>query len=132
MIGLDTNVLVRFFLDEAGRDRDAVYAFFDRTAGRDLFFVCDIVLVELVWTLRSRYHYSKDAILDALSSLLSSDDFRFQDVVAAREAVEVSRRTGADVSDALIASAGRDAGCRATMTLDVKASRKLPHMEAIA
>jgi predicted nucleic-acid-binding protein len=126
MLGLDTNVLVRFLVrdDEVQFEKARKLIKREVAAGRRVF-VSQLVLLETEWVLRSRYSLSKNLIIEAISGLLSATDVRFEDEPAVEEAIFIWKDTAADFADCLIGAQNRRLGCRATATFDVKAS-KLP------
>jgi predicted nucleic-acid-binding protein len=126
MIGIDTNVLVRFLV----QDDDAQFEKARRLIKREVVagskvFVNQLVLLETEWVLRSRYIISKVQIIEAISGLLDSAEIQFEDEPAIEEALFIWRDCAADFADCLIGAKNRRLGCRATATFDVKAS-KLP------
>jgi predicted nucleic-acid-binding protein len=88
MVGLDTNVLIRFLIrdDEAQFERACNLI---RSEARREEFVCIslLVLLETEWVLRSRYKLAKEAILETFSELLDAGDIRFEDEPAIARAV---------------------------------------------
>jgi len=124
MLGVDTNVLVRFLIrdDEAQFEKARKLIKREVAAGRRVF-VSQLVLLETEWVLRSRYSLSKSQIIGAISGLLDAGDIRFEDEPAIEEALFIWKDTTADFADCLIGSQNRRLGCRATATLDAKASR---------
>ncbi|MBK7592343.1 MAG: type II toxin-antitoxin system VapC family toxin [Betaproteobacteria bacterium] len=126
MLGLDTNVLVRFLVrdDEVQFERARKLIKREVAAGRRVF-VSQLVLLETEWVLRSRYGLPKDLIIEAVSGLLGATDVRFEDEPAIEEALFLWKDTTADFADCLIGARNRRLGCRATATFDAKAS-KLP------
>ena len=126
MLGIDTNVLVRFLV----RDNDIQFEKSrklikrEAAAGRQVF-VNQLVLMETEWVLRSRYAVSKTQIIEAISSLLNATDVQFEDEPAIEEALFIWKDATADFADCLIGAKNRRMGCRATATFDEKAS-KLP------
>lgn len=132
MIGLDTNVLIRLFVEEEGVEQDKARGFIAENGGFAAYFVSTIALVEFVWTLRSRYGFRRAAVNEAVGLLLDNDDFLLQDAEKVRGALAWSTERAADLSDSLIALAGESSGCSATMTLDRKASRCIPSMTLLS
>jgi predicted nucleic-acid-binding protein len=126
MIGIDTNVLVRFLVqdDEAQFEKARRLIKREVVAGRKVF-VNQLVLLETEWVLRSRYAVSKVQIIEAISGLLDSAEIQFEDEPAIEEALFYWKDNAADFADCLIGAKNRRIGCRATVTFDVKAS-KLP------
>ncbi len=126
MLGVDTNVLVRFLVrdDETQFEKARKLIKREIAAGRRVF-VSQLVLLETEWVLRSRYGLPKNLIIDAISGLLDASDVRFEDEPAIEEALFIWKEATADFADCLIGIRNRRLGCRATASLDVKAS-KLP------
>jgi predicted nucleic-acid-binding protein len=126
MLGVDTNVLVRFLVrdDEAQFEKARKLIRREVAAGRRVF-VSQLVLLETEWVLRSRYSLPKNLIVETISSLLDSTDVQLEDEPAIEEALFNWRDATADFADCLIGAQNRRLGCRVTATFDVKAS-KLP------
>lgn len=126
MLGVDTNVLVRFLVrdDEAQFEKARRLIRREVAAGRGVL-VNQLVLLETEWVLRSRYRLPKHLIIEAISGLLEASDVRFEDEPAIEEALFIWKDTTADFADCLIGAKNRRLGCRATATFDVKAA-KLP------
>ncbi len=126
MLGLDTNVLVRYLVrdDEIQFEKARKPIKREVAAGRRVF-INQLVLLETEWVLRSRYSLPKSLIIEAISGLLDATDVRFEDEPAVEEAVFIWKDTTADFADCLIGARNRRLGCRATASFDSKAS-KLP------
>ncbi len=126
MLGIDTNVLVRFLIrdDEAQFEKARKLIRREVAAGRRVF-VSQLVLMETEWVLRSRYGLPKIEIMATISGLLDATDVQFEDESAIEEALFVWKDNVADFADCLIGAQNRRLGCRVTVTFDVKAS-KLP------
>jgi predicted nucleic-acid-binding protein len=126
MLGVDTNVLVRFLVrdDEAQFEKARKLIKREVAAGRGVL-VNQLVLMETEWVLRSRYSLPKQLIIQTISGLLDASDVQFEDEAAIEEALFVWKESTADFADCLIGAKNRRLECRATATFDVKAS-KLP------
>ena len=126
MLGVDTNVLVRFLVrdDEPQFEKARKLIKREVAAGRSVF-VSQLVLLETEWVLRSRYSLPKNLIIETISSLLDATDVQIEDESAIEEALFSWRDANVDFADCLIGARNRRLGCRATATFDVKAS-KLP------
>lgn len=124
MLGIDTNVLVRFLVrdDEAQFEKARKLIRREIAAGRRVF-VNQLVLMETEWVLRSRYAVPKNQIIEAVSGLLNATDVQFEDEPAIEEALFIWKDSIADFADCLIGAKNRRMGCRATATFDAKASR---------
>ena len=131
MIGLDTNILLRLWLndDPAQNERiDKLLAEHGSSPGSLL--VSDVVLAEAVWTLRSAYQQDKAAQLLALRSLLEEPAFAFEDREAVIVAVSLFGQNGCGFSDCLVAAKHAGLGCGFTATFD-RRMRKLPGVQVL-
>lgn len=125
MIGVDTNVLVRYLVQDDARQAAAASAFIENTLGPNRpGHITLIVLCELVWILEGAYGYERARIAEALHRLLEVDRFRIADTALAWRALD-AYRAGADFSDALIALLDEQAGCDYTASFDRKATTRL-------
>lgn len=124
MLGIDTNVLVRFLVRDDDIQFEKARRLIKReaAAGRRVF-VSLLVLLETERVLRSRYAEPKHRIVETISGLLDSTDVQFEDEPAVEQAIFVWKDNAADFADCLIGARNRRLGCRATATFDVKASR---------
>ena len=117
MIGLDTNVLVRYLV----RDDEAQFARARRlikreVGGGETVLISLLVLLETEWVLRSRYGLRKPEILAALSALLDAVELEFEDEPSIEEAVFTWKDSAAEFADCLLSARHRALGCRATAT----------------
>ena len=126
MLGIDTNVLVRFLVrdDEAQFEKARKLIKREVAAGSSVL-VNQLVLLETEWVLRSRYSLAKNLIIQSISCLLDASDVRFEDEQVIEEALFIWKDSAADFADCLIGAKNRRLGCRSTATFDTKAS-KLP------
>ncbi len=131
MLALDTNVLVRFLVrdDAAQFARASQLIASEVQAGRKLY-LCQLVLLETSWVLRSRYQMGKANIIVAIQALLESSDVQFEDESCVEEALFNWKNQNADFADCLIIAHNRHSGCRATASFDSKAN-KLPGCIAV-
>jgi predicted nucleic-acid-binding protein len=127
VIGVDTNVLVRHLVRDDPDQADAASRFLAQRTAEDPVFVSVPVLVELIWTLRTRYRQPADRVLDVVESLLASADVVVESAAAVRRAVLDALESSADLADAIIAHRAIDAGCDGIVTFDRRA-RRLPGM----
>jgi len=122
MIGLDTNVLVRFLL----RDDETQFQKANKLIQREVtdgegVLVSQLVLLETEWVLRSRYSFSKIQMLEVIASLLDTRDMKIEDEQSVEEAIYQWKDSNADFADCLIAARYRRLGCSATATFDASA-----------
>lgn len=115
MIGLDTNVLLRYLL----KDDAAQAARAERELERDERFLIDsIVLCELVWVLEAGYGFSRADIAAALERILATAQFEIDGQDLVLTALDDFRRSAADFSDCLIGRRNRSSGAPETVTFD--------------
>lgn len=131
MIGVDTNVLVRFLLDDDKSQAAVARRAFDRFTADQPGFIALIALVETAWVLRSAARFSKAEVTDAIIALTGASQLVVESADAVARALRAATSTGADLADALIAIAGTDAGADHTLTFDRKAA-SLPGMHLLA
>ena len=119
MIGLDTNVLVRYLTRDDPAQYTKAAAFIDAaTDGGERLVVNAVVLCELEWVLGTAYGYSREEIARALGQILETAQFDVERLDEARQALGDFRSTKADFSDALIGRINRALGAEHTVTFD--------------
>ena len=125
MIGVDTNVLVRFLVRDDAAQAQTAAAFFRRAESRgEVLYVPQVVLCELVWVLATAYRYPKSEIADVLEQLLRTRQISFEEPQRVREAAARYRAQGGDFADQLILGACLDAGCDAVATFETRLRRQ--------
>ena len=124
MIGLDTNVLVRYVVQDNPRQTAVAAHLIEHTLDpvEQPGFIASIVLCELVWVLESNYDYPREQIAEGLQQLFEVDRFRFEAPELIWRALD-GYRTGADFADAMLALVNEQAGCDYTASFDRKAAR---------
>lgn len=122
MIGLDTNLLVRYItLDDPVQTRAAV-RLIDSLTPQDRGFISMIVMVELAWVLEASYNFEKPAVVSVLEALLRSKELLVEQAEVVSRAVRHFAAGSASFADYLIEQSGRSAGCSYTFTFDRKAA----------
>lgn len=119
MIGIDTNVLVRYLTLDNQRQVEKVDALIRGAVERDepLHLDC-IVLCETAWVLRTVYGLARGEIAEALERVIETRHFSIEDRDSVRRALASFRTAAGDFADYLIGERNRSAGCRTTKTLD--------------
>jgi predicted nucleic-acid-binding protein len=122
MLGVDTNVLVRYLIRDDQSQYEKARRLIDREASKDEpVLVGMLVLLETEWVLRSRYELAKAEIVTAFSALLDTVDLTFEDEPSIEHALYSWKDSAADFADCLIEARYRRLGCRATATFDGRA-----------
>jgi predicted nucleic-acid-binding protein len=124
MIGLDTNVLVRYVVaDDPGQSQRAARFIESRCTKDDPGFVDRVALCEMVWVLTRGYGYERDDIVRVVEALLASTDIVLEDHQSVRQALHAFETDAVGFADALIGLVNRERGCDATATFDRRAAR---------
>jgi predicted nucleic-acid-binding protein len=131
MLGLDTNVLVRFLVRDHETQFERARQLIKReVGGQEKVLISLLVLLETEWVLRSRYSLQKTQIMGAISGLLDSAELELEDEPTIEEALYLWKDSAADFADCLIGAHHRRLGCRATATFDARAI-KVPGFVAV-
>jgi predicted nucleic-acid-binding protein len=124
MIGLDTNVLVRYLAqDDPIQSPKASKLIERRLTEADPGFVSVVAMAEIVWVLDRAYGLANHEIAAAIERVLQTDVLAVeseQEVFTAMIALKEGRGSFAD---ALVGALGARAGCSHTLTFDRRASR---------
>lgn len=124
MLGLDTNVLVRYIVqDDPDQAAAAERLIEGRCTAQAPGYVSVLVLVELAWVLTSAYEYEKAAVIPVVRQLLRTAELAVEDRQAIWAALREFESGGADFADYLIAHRNRAHGCTQTCTFDPRAAR---------
>jgi predicted nucleic-acid-binding protein len=123
MIGLDTNVLVRYIMQDDTKQSPKASKLIDALTVDDPGFVSIVSVVELVWVLSSAYGLMRDQIGQALEALLRTKELSIDRADQVLRALRVFRTTSADFADCLIERSASSAGCDRVMTFDVGAAK---------
>ena len=124
MIGLDTNVLVRYLVqDDPVQAAAATKLIESRCTIDEPGWIDHIVLCEMAWVLDASYGYARELIAGAIRQILATSEFSVEAPDQARGALRAFEQGGADFADFLIGLRNRDQGCEGTYTFDRKAAR---------
>lgn len=129
MIAVDTNVLLRYLLNDDAVQADIAASLIK---GADTVLITDVVLTETLWTLSGRkYRLNKDQVAAVVHALFEEPNIRFEDGPAVWMALnDYLESDGADFADALIINKARAVAkaqggpCSGSYTFD-KAAQKL-------
>jgi predicted nucleic-acid-binding protein len=122
MIGLDSNVLVRYLTqDDPAQSRKANRLVEDALRAGEKLYLNHVVMCELNWVLSRAYGYERADLAEAVEKILSAAQFEFEDKNSLWQALEGFRQYGADFADCLIGVKNAAAGCGTTLTFDRRA-----------
>lgn len=123
MIGLDTNVLVRYLVEDDDPQKRAADRFVEEALNRGKsLFVNQIVLCEAVWVLSRAYGFTRREVAGALEMILCARQFEIEAKDMVVQALREYRKGKADFADCVIGLKNQAAGCTATVTFDRKAA----------
>jgi predicted nucleic-acid-binding protein len=124
MIGLDTNILVRFITQDDPRQSTLANEIFDaRLTEAEPGFVSVVAMAETAWVLERSYRLSDAEVAAAIERVLQTDNLVVEDQAAVFAAMIALREGLGTFADALIGALGAGAGCRYTLTFDRRATR---------
>lgn len=123
MIGLDTNVVVRYIMQDDARQSRLATRLIESLTPESPGFLPLVTVVELVWVLSSSYRLDREQVTEALDLLLRSKEIVVDRADLVLQARRVFAAAGADFADSLIEKIASAAGCDATMTFDTGAAK---------
>jgi len=131
MIGLDTNVLIRYLTqDDSVESAKATEILERRLTPKNLGFVSVVAMAETVWVLDRAYGLTAQEIATAVERLLQVEVLAIENEQEVFTAMVALKQGRVSFADALIAELGTRAGCTRTLTFYQKALR-LPSFELV-
>ena len=119
MIGLDTNILVRYIVrDDPRQTKAATQLIESRCTSEDPGLVASIVLCELVWVLDCAYGYDRAAISAVIRRLLTVEELQTEASDLAWSALNLYEVGKADFADYMIGLVNQTQKVETTFTLD--------------
>ena len=127
MLGIDTNILVRFIVGDDPRQLALAADILEKRCTAEApGFITVIVMVELFWTMRLTYGYGRRDIARTIYGLLRAKELTFEHPDAVRSAYQAfAADNNSDFADALLGAVAQAGGCSTTLTFD-KAAARLP------
>ncbi|MGC8512270.1 MAG: PIN domain-containing protein [Acidimicrobiales bacterium] len=122
MIGIDTNVVVRYLAQDDPEQSPVASALIDELTETDPGYVSLVTIVEIYWVLRRAYKVTAERCCELLAGLLDARELRVDRSAVVRAALTATRG-GLDFADSVIAELGSAAGCDHTVTFDQRAAR---------
>jgi predicted nucleic-acid-binding protein len=123
VIGFDTNVLVRYIMQDDARQSLLATRLVESMSAESPGYVPLVSVVELVWVLESAYQLSVDQIIDALERLLRAKEIVVERAETVWKALRICQGGTTDFADCLIERSAAAAGCERTMTFDRGAAK---------
>lgn len=132
MIALDTNVLLRYILNDDEEQSKVVADILKQLTEKNPAFVSLIVLVELTWVLQGRQGFSKKVTCTTIKNLLNTKELKIEHEDTLLSEFSKIDFTKTDIADWLIGVSGKVAGCDHTITFDKTAAKHISAMELLA
>jgi predicted nucleic-acid-binding protein len=123
MIGLDTNVLVRYLAQDDAQQSARASALIESLTLEEPGYVTQVALVEIVWVLSSLYAAGRDEITNVVEGLLRTRELHLEAAETVWKALRLFASSKADFADCLIERTCHDANCEYTATFDAKAAK---------
>ena len=122
MIGLDTNVLVRYITQDDPLQASQANALLDNVLAHDnCGVISKIVLCELIWVLSYAYGYSRKQIAEVIQQILITQEFIIEDSENAQKSLQAYQVGKAGFADYFLAQTHYAMGAKYTVTFDKKA-----------
>ena len=119
MTGLDTNVLVRFIVqDDPVQSRIATELIENTLTPENKGFVSAVVLCEVIWVLKRFYRQPKEQLLLVVKTILETEVFEVEHRDCAWRAYYDFDEGDANFSDYYICQANKACGAPFTVTFD--------------
>jgi predicted nucleic-acid-binding protein len=124
MIGLDTNILVRYLTQDDPLQSPKATAIIERRLSEETpGFVSIVAMVEIVWVLERAYRLPAHRIAAAVERMLQTDVLVIENEQEVFTAMIALKEGQGAFADSVIAELGLKAGCSCTLTFDHKAAR---------
>jgi predicted nucleic-acid-binding protein len=121
MTGLDTNVVVRYIMQDDARQSPLATQLIESMSVETPGFITLVSVIELVWVFESVYQLNKHQVVQALEGVLSTKELVVERAEIVWKAVRLFQAGPADFADCLIERSATAAGCVRTMTFDREA-----------
>jgi predicted nucleic-acid-binding protein len=116
MIGLDTNVLVRYIMQDDAKQSPLANRLIESLSVESPGFVSLVSVVELAWVLSAVYGLGRPQLIQAFEALLRTKELVIERAEIVWKALRTFQKAYTDFPDCLIASSASAAGCERTMT----------------
>jgi predicted nucleic-acid-binding protein len=121
MIGLDTNILVRYLTQDDPNQSQRATEIIEELTEDNPGFVSIVAMVETAWVLDRAYGVPASELAAAIERLLQTDVLVLESEQQVFAAMIALKEGWGSFADALIAVLGAQAGCSRTLTFDQKA-----------
>jgi predicted nucleic-acid-binding protein len=123
MTGLDTNVLVRYIMQDDTKQSPLATRLIESLSVDAPGFVPLVSVTELAWVLSSAYELDRGQLIEAFEALLRTKELIVESAEVVWKALRLVQSSNADFADCLISCSAAAAGCAKTMTFDRGAAK---------
>ena len=123
MIGLDTNVLVRYIAQDDQVQSSQATDLIESLSSDSPGFIAMVSIVEMVWVLQSCYQSTKSEIVSVIETILSTKELVVERADVIWQALRRFSDSKADFADCLIERCANAAECEYTVSFDQKAAK---------
>lgn len=123
MIGLDTNIVVRYIAQDDAAQSPKATKLFESLSNENPGFITLVSIVELVWVMQGCYKATKEESVAILQTLLHTREILIENAEVVIKALHVYSASSADFADCLIERSANNAKCTRTMTFDSNAAK---------
>lgn len=123
MIGLDTNILVRFIAQDDPTNSPKANAIMNALSVEEPGWIAVSAMAEFAWVMKRRFRISRTDVFAMLNMFLSRPEIVVEQADLVRNAANLFQNGNAEFTDYLVACSGRMAGCARTLTFDRKAAK---------
>ena len=124
MIGIDTNILVRYITQDDELQSGVATEFIENYCSNgNKIFVNHLVICELVWVLKKCYKLSKPKTINVIEHILQISQFSIENGQVIWQALTDYKRGSADFADYVVGRTNLFNNCAETITFDKKASK---------
>jgi len=115
VVGIDTNVFLRVFIDDEGSQHRAAV---DLVQKHGQVFIGTVVMVETVWALRSLFKFPKERLVQFVNAVLAADSFILENRQVVEKALFSFASGKAGFADYVILEAANSKGIGLVYTFD--------------
>lgn len=118
MIGLDTNILLRLFVEDDAGQSERARRHVDAATTYEPCLINSVVVAEFAWALAKKMKRNRTEVARLVEEVLSADDLHIPDRRAVERALAAYRAGKADFPDYFLAEINLELGCASTATFD--------------
>ncbi len=123
MTGLDTNVLVRYIMQDDAKQSPLATRLIESLSAQEPGFVPLVAVVELGWVLSSAYELDRRQLIEAFEAILRTKELMVESPQVVWKALRMVQSSSADFADCLVSCSAAAAECAKTMTFDRGAAK---------